>query len=107
MASSCSLRNPLLAPRAHVGAPALEVRLPGIGVLPRGVQGGQRVPHVAPHGDVEGEGIAELRRILADADDGARGGEAQVRRIAARVLPIAHAAHDVIAVLGESLDGAA
>ena len=66
----------------------------------------QRVPHIAPHGDVEWEGVPELRRIVADPDDGTGGGEAEIRRIAARVLPIAHAAHDVVALFGDRLDAA-
>jgi len=98
------LPHTLLAFGLQRGAAPLEMGLPGMRILPRGIDRAQRMADVAPNGDVQRERIAELGRIVADPDDGARGGEAEVRRIAASVLAVAHAAHDVIPFLGEGLD---
>src|SRR5262249_23739166 len=84
----------------------LEMRQPSVGGLPRGVEGGERVAHVAPDGDVQRESVAEEPRIVPDSDDGARLAEAEVRLVAARVLPVADAAHDVVVLLRDRLDTA-
>src|SRR6266850_179780 len=44
--------------------------------------------------------------VVADPDDGARVTEAEVGGIAAGVLPVPDAAHDVVALLRETLDTA-
>src|SRR5262249_7884770 len=50
--------------------------------------------------------VAELRRVVPDADDRAGPVEAQIDGAAAAVLPVANAAHDVVRLLGQRLDAA-
>jgi hypothetical protein len=72
------LAQALLAATPEVGGAPLQVRLLAIRLLPEAVERAQGMPYVAPHRGVERERVAQHAGVVADPDDGAGPGEAQV-----------------------------
>src|SRR5215472_14753201 len=71
----------------QVDRTTLDVGLRGILWLPEAVERLQEGLDIPPDADIQGEGVAQFRVVVAHTDDHARLPEAQIRRAALATLP--------------------